>query len=188
MAERPPENIRDILEAQVERFPDKEFLLLESDERALTYRQFDDEVNRAAATLLSLGVSKGDRVTMLLTNRAEYLIFYFACFKIGVWAGPVNALLKPREIEFIIANSEAQTVVTQPDLLPHLEEVRENVKSLRNVIVVDESGQWSVLGVPGSGFRVPGATPNPEPGTRNPELTPNDEAVIIYTSGTTGKP
>src|SRR6266850_1396391 len=182
----PPENIRELLETQVERAPDKEFLFLESDSRVFTYRAFDDEVNRAAASLLSLGVSKGDRVSMLLTNRAEYLIFYFACFKIGAWAGPVNALLKPQEIEFIIANSEAQTVVTQPDLLPRLEEAREHLSSLQNVIVVEESGQWSVLGVQVSGFRVPG--PNPEPQTRNPELTPDDEAVIIYTSGTTGKP
>jgi len=59
----------------------------------------------------------------------------------------VNALLKPQEIEFIIANSEAQTVVTEPDLLPHLEAARQQVPSLRNVIVVEEmaSGQWSVV-------------------------------------------
>src|SRR5262249_29687860 len=69
--------------------PDKEFLVLESDGRAFTYRQFDDLVNSAASTLLSLGVTKGDCVSMLLTNRAEYLVFYFACFKIGAWAGPV---------------------------------------------------------------------------------------------------
>src|SRR2546422_1615652 len=145
MAERPPENIRELLETQVERSPEKEFVFLESNGRVFPYQEFDDQVNRAAATLLSLGVSKGDRVSLLLTNRAEYLIFYFACFKIGAWAGPVNALLKPQEIEFIIANSEAQTVVTQSDLLPHLEEARQHVSSLRNVIIVEESGQWSVV-------------------------------------------
>ena len=142
MSERVPANIRELLETQVERSPEREFLVLESGSRVFTYRAFDDEVNRAAATLLSLGVRKGDRVSLLLTNRAEYLIFYFACFKIGAWAGPVNALLKPQEIEFIIANSGAQTVVTQPDLLRHLEEAREHLSSLRNVIVVEESGQW----------------------------------------------
>ncbi|HSE35674.1 MAG TPA: AMP-binding protein, partial [Blastocatellia bacterium] len=126
----PPGNIRDLLEAQVARSPNRDFLFLESDGRVFTYRQFDDEVNRALDTLLSLGVTKGDRVSLLLTNRAEYLIFYFACFKIGAWAGPVNALLKPQEIEFIIANSEAGTVITQPDLLPHLDEARARVKSL----------------------------------------------------------
>lgn len=186
MTERVPQNIRELLESQVERAPDKEFLYLESNGQVFTYRAFNDEVNRAAATLLAHGVSKGDRVSLLLTNRAEYLIFYFACFKIGAWAGPVNALLKPKEIEFIIANSEAQTVVTQTDLLPHLLEAREHLSLLQNVILVEESGQWSVLGVQGSGLRVPG--PNPEPGTPNADLIADDEALIIYTSGTTGKP
>ena len=144
MFARPPENIRELLETQVEHSPEKEFLFLESNDRVFTYRSFDNEVNRAATTLLSVGVTKGDRVSLLLTNRAEYLVFYFACFKIGAWAGPVNALLKPQEIEFIIANSEAQTVVTQPDLLPHLEEAREHLASLHNVIIAEESGQWSV--------------------------------------------
>ena len=180
-----PENIRELLEAQVERAPDKEFLL-ESDGRVFTYRGFDDEVNRAAASLLSVGVSKGDRVSLLLTNRAEYLIFYFACFKIGAWAGPVNALLKPQEIEFIIANSEAETVVTQPDLLPHLEEAREHLSSLQNVIVVEETGQWSV--VSGQPEEFSAAAEHKQLTTDHWPLAADDEAVIIYTSGTTGKP
>jgi len=190
MTDRAPEHIRDLLEAQVERSPTKEFLFLESDGRVFTYSGFDDEVNRAAGTLLSLGVSKGDRVSLLLTNRAEYLIFYFACFKIGAWAGPVNALLKPQEIEFIIANSEAGTVVTQPDLLSHLDGAREHVTSLQHVIVVEDNGTWSVSREPqgGSGFGVQGFGLNQEPRTLNPELSATDEAVIIYTSGTTGKP
>jgi fatty-acyl-CoA synthase len=118
-----------------------------------TYRQFDDEVNRAVGTLGSLGVSKGDRVSLLLTNRAEYLIFYFACFKMGAWAGPVNALLKPQEIEFIIANAGAATVVTQPDLLPHLDVALGHVKALRYVIVIEDSGVVGVRRTP-AGSRI----------------------------------
>src|SRR5262249_3788446 len=177
MAGRAPENIRELLEAKVARSPDKEFLFSESYGRVFTYHQFDGAVNRAADTLDSLGVGKGDRVSLFLTNRPEYLVFYFACFKIGAWAGPINALLKPQEIEFIISDSEASVVVTQSDLLPHLEEAREHIASLRHVIVVE-----------GSEFSVQGSESNPEPRARNPELRRDDEAVIIYTSGTTGKP
>lgn len=194
MSEHVPENLRELLETQVERSPDKEFLFLESTGRVFTYRAFDDEVNRAAGTLHSVGVRKGDRVSLLLTNRAEYLIFYFACFKIGAWAGPVNALLKPQEIAFIISNSEAQTVVTQPDLLAPLDEARKRLSSLRSVIVVEDDGEWSVVsGQPEEHKLTTGHLPlttgrNPEPRTLNPELSTGDEAVIIYTSGTTGKP
>ena len=184
-----PSNIRELLEAQVERTPDKEFLVLKSGDRVFTYRQFDDEVNRAAAVLAGLGVAPGDRVSLLLVNRAEYLIFYFGCFKIGAWAGPVNALLKPQEIEFIIADSEAATVVTQPDLLPHLDTAREHVPSLRNVIVVGDDEKWTVIdNLSGSINEKRLVAPNPVPQTTNPELNLDDEAVIIYTSGTAGKP
>src|SRR2546426_9996654 len=145
MPDRSPENLSELLDAQLTRGPEKVFLIRQTDGSTLTYRQFDEAVNRAAAILASLGARPGDRVSLLLTNRAEYLILYFACFKIGAWAGPVNALLKPQEVEFIVANSEAQTAVTQPDLLPHLEAAREHVPSLRNVIVVEESGQWLVV-------------------------------------------
>jgi long-chain acyl-CoA synthetase len=174
------DNIRQLLEARAEETPDREFLLVESDDSVFTYRKFDDEVNRAAALLVGLGVEKGERVSLLLTNRAEYLLFYFACFKIGAWAGPVNALLKPKEIEFIVANSEAATVITQPDLLSHLDQARTNVSTIRNIVVVEDDGNWSVAGKPTliqSGIKAP-STP----------ISRDDEAVIIYTSGTTGKP
>ncbi|MGA9769457.1 MAG: AMP-binding protein [Blastocatellia bacterium] len=168
------ENICELLESRVEQAPDKEFLVLESDGRVFTRRQFFGEVNRAAELLASLGVIKGERVSLYLTNSAEYLIFYFACFKLGAWAGPVNALLKPQEIEFIVANSEAGTLVTQPDLYPNLSETLTS----RNVIVIEESGQWSIKNKRAVVDTEPQTTP----------VSRDDEAVIIYTSGTTGKP
>ncbi|HXU39972.1 MAG TPA: long-chain-fatty-acid--CoA ligase [Blastocatellia bacterium] len=184
-----PSNIGALLEAQVERTPDKEFLLLEFGDRVFTYRQFDDEVNRAAAVLTAVGVARGDRVSLLLVNRAEYLIFYFACFKIGAWAGPVNALLKPREIEFVIADSEAGTVVTQPDMLPHLDTTRAHAASFRNVIVVGDDDKWTVIDNLNDSINEKRlVAPNPQLQTTNPELNLDDEAVIIYTSGTAGKP
>jgi long-chain acyl-CoA synthetase len=182
MPARSPLNIRELFETQVELTPDKNFLLLESNDRVFTYRQFDDEVNRAGETLRGLGVGKGDRISLLLTNRAEYLIFYFACFKLGAWAGPVNTLLKPREIAFIIADSEAGTVVTETDLLSHLDEARTQVQSLQNVIVIEGDCNWTVID---RDLHLEPRTPNAEL-QNEPGL--DDEAVIIYTSGTTGKP
>src|ERR671928_1986419 len=136
-------NIRELLEHQVERYRDKPFLLVESDGRVFTYGAFDREVNRLAALLAALGVRKGDRVSLYLTNSAEYFIAYFACFKLGAWAGPVNALLKPQEIEFIVSNSEASVVLTQPDLYDNLAAVRDRLPLLRHVAVA--GGQWSVV-------------------------------------------
>ncbi|HKP12847.1 MAG TPA: AMP-binding protein, partial [Blastocatellia bacterium] len=164
-------NVGELLERRVERYPDKPFLFVESDGRALTYAEFDRDVGRVAALLQSRGVGKGDRVSLYLTNSAEYLTAYFACFKLGAWAGPVNAMLKPQEVEFIVANSEAAVVVTQPDLYANLAAVRDRLPLVRHVVVIGE--------------QAPAANDRP-PVTNH--VARDDEAIIIYTSGTTGKP
>jgi long-chain acyl-CoA synthetase len=209
MMEQKFENIKQLLESRVEEFADKDFLFSQSDGRVFTYRTFDEAVNRAADLLVSLGVQKGERVSLLLTNSAEYLIAYFACFKLGAWAGPVNAMLKAQELEFIIANSAASIVITQENLYPKIEEVRANIPSLRHIVVV--GSQWSVVGNQKSEVRsqksevnnqaIEIGEPNrasstgdclPTTGHRLLPtaycLLPTDEALIIYTSGTTGKP
>jgi long-chain acyl-CoA synthetase len=202
MVMRSYENVRLLLESQVEKSPGKQFLFSQSDGRVFTYEEFDRAVNRAARLLLSVSESKGERVSLFLTNRAEYLIFYFACFKVGAWAGPVNALLKPDEIEFVIGNSEAAVAVTQPDLYPSLEQVRGRLGSLRHVIIVPDEADLSATaaagGPPAEGQReIKGGVIRLRPsffsdgacdGPPEADISPDDEAVIIYTSGTTGKP
>src|SRR5689334_19578292 len=129
-------SVCDLLARRVEQYSDKPFLFVESDGRAFTYAEFDREVGSAARLLAALGVAKGDRVGLYLTNSAEYLIAYFACFRLGAWAGPVNAMLKPQEIEFIVSNSEASVVITQPDLYGNLAAVRDRLPLVRHVVVV----------------------------------------------------
>jgi long-chain acyl-CoA synthetase len=187
-----PGNIGELLERRVEQSPDKQFLFVEADGRIFTYSEFDAEVNRAAEMLGWLGVKKGERVSLLLRNRAEYLIFYFACFKVGAWAGPINALLKPQEIQFILADSEAGTVVTESDLFATLDEARAPVTSLRSVIVVKDGGHWAVSAIQPLEKKMRPLASDEMPTEVNRQRgdgpTASDEAVIIYTSGTTGKP
>ncbi|MFL6216768.1 MAG: class I adenylate-forming enzyme family protein [Blastocatellia bacterium] len=186
-------SVGELLERRVEQYRDKPFLFVESDGRAFTYAEFDREVNRAALLLASLGVGRGDRVSLYLTNSAEYLIAYFACFELGAWAGPVNALLKPQEIEFIVSNTEALAVITQPDLYSNLVAVRDHLPSVRHVVgvgdwrVIDDNEQISDSAPITMRAASEAITDNqPAPGPRPP--APDDEAIIIYTSGTTGKP
>jgi long-chain acyl-CoA synthetase len=208
------DNIGELLEQRVEHYQDKPFLIIESDGRVFTYREFDREVNRIAALLAALGIRKGDRVSLYLTNSAEYFIAYFACFKLGAWAGPVNALLKPQEVEFIVSNSEAAIVITQADLFESLAAVRDRLPLVRHLVIAGDRGpgaggqqpegvsQWSVIGDQGTASNHAGAAGEPRSASLNAAeikpydlpapgpwpLAPDDEAIIIYTSGTTGKP
>ena len=184
-------NIRELLDKQVKRYQDKPFLFVESDGRVFTYQQFDDEVNRVAASFAALGITKGDRVSLYLTNSPEYLISYFACFKLGAWAGPVNALLKPQEIEFVVANSEARLVVTQPDLYANFAAVKDRLPMVENVTLLGADRRDSEQGSRGAGgqgsLRKEQIRDDGEL-LKYPDVGWGDEAIIIYTSGTTGKP
>src|SRR5688500_4153838 len=111
MAGKSKENVRELLENRAYATPDKTFLFSEADGREWTYKGFDSAVNRTANMLLAHGISKGDVVSLLLPNSAEYVIAYFACWKIGALAGPVNSLLKKEEIEWVVGNSEAKLML-----------------------------------------------------------------------------
>ncbi len=169
-------NLRRLLETRASAAPDKVFLIGEADGRRWTYREFEAAVNRAANMLAARGVSKGDVVSLLMPNSAEYVVAYFACFRLGALAGPVNSLLKPEEIAYVVGNSEARAMLVNSEFLPAVEQARGDLPRLAEVIVFDDesiTGEFS---------------DEPAGSWRGLELTRDDEAIIIYTSGTTGKP
>ena len=169
-----PENIPALLQERVEATPEKPFLFSEADGRIFSYAGFDRAVTRTAALLAAHGVSKGDVVSLLMPNSAEYIIAYFACWKLGALAGPVNSLLKAQEISYVVANSEAQALLLHPEVQPTINGIRSELPSLQSVITFDNEAE---------------ATREfAETSIDQPQIDRDHEAIIIYTSGTTGKP
>lgn len=169
------DNLRELLEHRAGEGPDKHFLFSEADGRQFSYAEFDAAVNRTAALLVSHAVKKGDVVSLLMPNSAEYIIAYFACWKLGALAGPVNSLLKPLELVYIISDSEAKVLLVHSEFLPTIEGLRTDLPALRAVITFDDEFL--------ANHDVDRAGDLPEA-----NLNKDDEAIIIYTSGTTGKP
>ena len=174
--------MRQLLENRAEKHSDKTFLLSEADRRSWTYLEFNRAVNRAANLLLENGIKKGDVVSLLLPNSPEYVIAYFACFKTGAIANPVNSLLKSEEIKFVIGDSEAKLLLVNSQFASQLSEPfapagrfapREEWSHLQNIIRFDDEAE---------------ATKNFNEELEQTEIESGDEAIIIYTSGTTGKP
>ena len=169
-----PENIGQLLEQGAQATPGKHFLFSEADDRRYTYAEFDAAVNRAARLLAAHGIKKGDAVSLLMPNGVEYIVAYFACFKLGALAGPVNSLLKAEELTYVIANSEARALLVSSEFLPKVESIRDELPDLRHVIVFDDEAQATASFTEGD--------------LSNVKIEKDDEAIIIYTSGTTGKP
>jgi long-chain acyl-CoA synthetase len=167
-------NLRRLLETRAQAKRSKVFLFSEPDRREFTYAEFDQAVNRTAALLASREVGRGDVVSLLMPNSAEYIIGYFACWKLGALAGPVNSLLKESETAFVINNSEAKAMLINSEFEQRIESIRHDLPHLKSVIKFDDEAKST------REFK----------GERLPDIQPgkDDDAIIIYTSGTTGKP
>ncbi|HLO00057.1 MAG TPA: long-chain fatty acid--CoA ligase [Pyrinomonadaceae bacterium] len=174
-----PENLRDLLERRVAVAPDKVFLFSEADGRRFTFAQFDEAVNRTVRLLQAHGVARGDVVSLLLPNSAEYIIAYFACWKLGATAGPVNSLLKAKEISFVISDSETRTLLVHPEFQPTIDSIKNELPGLRQVINFADEALATSDFVAETG----GST-----STVSSDINRDTEAIIIYTSGTTGNP
>src|SRR5881392_3347241 len=123
-------NIGSLLARRVAAAPEQTFLFSESDGRKFTYAEFVSAVSRAAAMLASHGIGRGDVVSLLMPNSAEYIIGYFACWQIGALAGPVNSLLKEHEIEFVMNNSEAQAILVHSEFQERVERIKSRLPHL----------------------------------------------------------
>ena len=173
-SEETANNLRELLESRAAATPEKAFLFSEPDGRQFTYSEFELAVDRAASMLASHGIGKGDVVSLLMPNSAEYILAYLACWKLGAVAGPVNSLLKEHETVFVMKNSEAKAILVHSDFHERIESIRGELPHLRSVITFDNEAEATQEF---KGARPPGVA-----------LGKDDDAIIIYTSGTTGKP
>lgn len=173
-----PTNLTELLAQRMEQSPDKHFLLSEADGRRFTYGEFQEAVGRAARMLAASGIGKGDAVGLLMPNSTEYIIGYFACWKLGAVAGPINSLLKAEEVAYVISDSEAKALLVHSDFRATIDGIRNNLPTLRAVIQFDdeESATREFASESAGGSSTP------------TEVDLDSEAIIIYTSGTTGKP
>jgi len=162
--------------------PEKKALIFEG--TSFTYRQLGDRIHRLGNSLTAMDVRKGDRVAILLYNCNQYLEAYFAAARIGAVAVPLNYRLATPEVEYLLCNAGAETLIFDGEFV-------ETVKGLRQKIPVKKE---RYLGV---GDRLPDLALNyehviresPPEAPRVPwEVTGEDPHLIMYISGTTGLP
>ena len=79
-----------------------------------------------------------------MPNCPEYLIAYFACWKIGAIAGPINSHLKNEELEYVLNNSEAVALITEQSFLSYIDALRPRLSFLQHVILIDAEAKDTI--------------------------------------------
>ena len=124
----------DMLDRPVALYPEREAIAFR--DVSITFRELEGLVNSFGNALRGVGIGRGDRVCLFMTNRPEYVIAFFALAKIGAVSSPMNPSYKEREVAYQLGDAEAVAVVVQHDLLPLVRAVRGEVPRLKHVIVV----------------------------------------------------
>jgi long-chain acyl-CoA synthetase len=144
-----------------------------------SYGRLRDEMNRVGSGLMSLGVKKGDRVCIYLDSSPEYLVSYFAIWRIGAVAVPTNIVYRGKELLHVINDAGACTVITDLQGAEVLRSIRREAPAVAHVICTggpcDGAVAWDSF------------PPVPE-NTRAVNCSTADLCHIQYTAGTTGRP
>lgn len=106
----------DIPRRTAARVPNKAAII--NGEVRLTFAELDATIDRTAAALASLGMVKGDRLAVLSHNCWQYPVLAFAAARLGVILVPINFMLGPDEIAFILDHSETSVLVAEDGLVP----------------------------------------------------------------------
>jgi len=159
--------------------PDKVAIICGED--SCTYSQLSDKMNLWARTMLSVGIKKGDRVALFMKNSIELVQLYFACFRIGAIAVPLNVRYKTPEAERALSHSGSKILIASSELSPIIVDIQRDVSSLEQIFVIGKDADnhpmsWNQ------------AVNNNRIDLYYPEVDINDSAIILYTSGSTGYP
>ena len=169
--------------------------------RRLSYAEWNELSERAAASLFARSAAKGDRVALLLPPRPEYAIGYLAAAKAGLVTTGINPRLADPEIAYVVRDAGARFVIAIDrfagrEYAAAIEPLRRELPDLQTVFVVRaESLDWH----PSSTAAMPSPTEPFEALLGEPssaararllelEIAADDPVAIVYTSGTTGQP
>ncbi|MEZ4769435.1 MAG: long-chain fatty acid--CoA ligase [Caldilineales bacterium] len=172
----------DWIKRHAERTPDKLALVDAHSGLELTFAQFDRRAGRLSSFFVDkLALQKGDRVSILAGNSADYYVVLMACAKAGVILNTLNWRLAAPELEYILNDCQPRVLIYESEFAATVDALRSRIDCEHFVVMGDggPSGDWRY------GDALAAGDPN---GVTAPRLRYDDTWCILYTSGTTGRP
>lgn len=174
-----------ILRLQAARLGEKPFLDICG--KTASFAEMDRISDRIANALRQLGVSKGDRVALLLPNCFEFVAMWFGISKLGAIEAPNNPGLKGDLLCHNLKNCDAGTLVVDAAALPEIAAVQDRLPNLHTLILVGADRDYARA----AGIRIERIATYEECLAGSEDFEPvsvrfSDPMTILYTSGTTG--
>jgi fatty-acyl-CoA synthase len=181
------------LQETVARHPDHLAIIFQ--DQRYTYREFQQAVDSFAQALIDLGLSREDKLGLLLPDWPEYSIALYACAKVGIIVSPMNPIYRKMEVLTVLNHLEAKALVIPEEwrdfrFVDLLAEIRPQIPSLQHIIVKGKPGEGMLSFQDlvsqdwerkfGPGFLDKYLQDHP--------VEADDLLEIAYTSGTTGRP
>lgn len=185
-----------LVDEMAARHPDRDYLI--DGDRRWSYARFRREVRTVAKGLLALGIRPGDKVALLMGNRAEWLVADFAVTSIGATLVAVNTWFRTHELAYVLGHCDCAALITvdrylRQDYLAMLAEIgvgTDRFPLLRHRICLMEddgpvpAGMLAYEALAGLGAGIADAALD----AVSQAVRPDDIAYILYTSGTTAAP
>ncbi len=147
----------------------------------ITWRQFNEKANKVANMLLAKGLTKGNKVAILLMNCLEWLPIYFGILKTGAVVVPLNFRYTSEEIKYCLGLSESDALFFGPEFIDRIDEIKDSL---------DQTGELIFVGEDCPPYAQSYDALTQAASTEEPEIPISDDedAAIYFSSGTTGFP
>jgi len=171
----------DIPRRSARRYPAKVAII--DGDLTLTFAEFDELVDRAAAALRDNGFTPGDRIALLARNCWQYAVLAFATARAAVVLVPINFMLTAEEIAYILGHSRVRGFIVEHDLITTAERAMTNCASLITKVALTVDRQHAPYGWDDFARWLTTTTPPPDL-----EVADDQLLRLMYTSGTESRP
>jgi long-chain acyl-CoA synthetase len=158
------------------------------DATSWTWSELLERTDALASGLSRLGVSRGDTVALMLTNRPEFFLADLAAVSIGAVPFSIYNTYPAAQVAHLLADARARVIVTEQEFLATVLEAAKAAPHIKHVIVADTHGVDAPAGTVSLASVIADPDPNFDAAASAAAITGDDLVTLIYTSGTTGPP
>ena len=156
--------------------------------RALTRGDIAEGTRRFAGALANAGIGRERRMVMLMLDTVDFPIVFWGALRAGIVPVPINTLLTPDTIRYILNDCRAEALAISEPLVPALLPVLQATPSLRTIFVATENGAAPAPGPDQRFVALNDALAAGDPACATTACSPDETAFWLYSSGSTGMP